>query len=142
MTESSAEQIKRVVVHVDGASSGNPGMAAIGVTIKDERGSLLASISRAIGRATNNEAEYRAVIAALEEAISLGARHVDIKSDSELVVRQLNGEYRVKKQNLKPLYQRVKQLQGLLAGFTITHVPRWLNAEADKLASMALGGTY
>jgi len=132
--------LKRVVIYADGASRGNPGPAAIGAVIKDERGRLIASISQRIGKATNNQAEYRAIIAALEEADRLGARQVDIKMDSELVVRQINGEYRVKKATLKPLYQQVKQRQGLLEGFTITHILRQQNIEADKLANKALNG--
>ncbi len=130
--------MKRAVIYADGASRGNPGPAAIGVTIKDKRGKLITSISQRIGRATNNQAEYRATIAALEEATRLGAKQVDMKMDSELVVKQINGEYRVKKATLKPLYQQVKQLQGLLERFTITHIPRQQNTEADKLANKAL----
>jgi len=131
-------KIKRVVIHADGASLGNPGPAAIGATIKDEQGRLITTISQGIGRTTNNQAEYRAVIAALEKAIELGAKQVDIKLDSQLVVRQINGQYRVKNAALKPLYQRVKHLQSLLGGFTITHIPRQQNTEADNLAHMAL----
>ena len=131
--------IKRLVIYADGASSGNPGPAAIGATLKDEQGKLIASISQGIGRATNNQAEYRAVIAALEKAVKLGAKQVDINSDSELVVRQINGKYRVKNAALKPLYQQVKQLQSLLESFTITHIPREQNTEADSLANEALG---
>ena len=131
-------KIKRVVIHADGASLGNPGPAAIGATIKSEQGKLIASISERIGRTTNNQAEYKALIAALEEAIRLGAKQVDISLDSELVVRQINGEYRVRKVALKPLYQQVKRLVGLLEGFTITHIPRQQNTEADNLASIAL----
>ena len=131
-------RLKKAVIFADGASRGNPGPAAIGATIKDKRGKLITFISQRIGRATNNQAEYRAIIAALEEAIRLGAKQVDIKTDSELVVKQINGEYRVKKATLKPLYQQVKQLQGLLKGFTITHILRQQNIEADKLANKAL----
>ena len=133
-------RLKQVVIYADGASRGNPGSAAIGVTIKDKRGKLITFISQRIGRATNNQAEYRAIIAALEEAIRLGVKQVEIKTDSELVVKQINGEYRVKKVTLKPLYQQVKQLQGSLEGFTITHIPRQQNTEADKLANKALNG--
>ncbi len=132
--------IKRVVIFADGASRGNPGSAAIGVTIKDKRGKLITFISQRIGRATNNQAEYRAIIAALEEATKLGAKQVEIKTDSELVVKQINGEYRVKKATLKPLYQQVKQRLGSLEGFTITHIPRQQNTEADNLANKALNG--
>ena len=130
--------MKRVVIFADGAAEPNPGPAAIGVTIKDKRGKLITLISQRIGRATNNQAEYRAIIAALEEAVRLGVKQVDIKMDSELVVKQINGEYRVKKATLKPLYQQVRQLQGLLEGCTITHIPRQQNTEADKLAHKAL----
>jgi len=129
---------KRVIIYADGASQGNPGPAAIGGTIKDDKGRTLASISQGIGRATNNQAEYRALIVALEKAISLGASETDVYSDSELIVRQINGNYRVRNALLKPLYQRVKQLQSQLDRFTITHIPRWQNTEADKMANAAL----
>jgi len=130
-------KVNRVIISTDGASQGNPGPAAIGATIKDERGKLIARISQRIGQATNNQAEYRAVIAALEEATRLGAKQVKMNSDSQLVVRQINGEYRVKKATLKPLYQQVKRLQNLLDGFTITYIPRQQNQEADNLANIA-----
>lgn len=130
--------LKRVVIHSDGVSRGNPGQAAIGAIIRGERGRLLDSISQRIGRATNNQAEYRAIIAALEKALALGARQVDLNSDSELVVRQIKGQYRVRKEALRPLYQRVKELQSRLEGFTIKHIPRQQNREADKLANAAL----
>jgi len=97
-------KIEKAVLYTDGASRGNPGPAAIGAVIKDGQGRVLARISKRIGRTTNNQAEYRAVIAALEEAVRLGAAGVEIKSDSELVVRQINGRYRVKNPGLKPLY--------------------------------------
>jgi len=131
-------KIKRLVIFTDGAAVPNPGPAAIGAIIKDEQGKLLARISQRIGRATNNQAEYRAIIAALEKAVSLGAKHVEVNSDSELVVKQINGKYRVKKATLKPLYQEVKKLQSRLEGFTITHIPRQQNREADKLANKLL----
>jgi len=130
-------EIKKVIVFTDGAAEPNPGPAAIGAVIKDEQGKVIAAISQSIGRSTNNQAEYRAVIAALEKAIELGATHIDLYSDSELLVRQIKGQYRVKKAELKPLYQQVKHLQGLLQGFTVTHVPRLQNTEAHGLADMA-----
>ncbi len=102
--------MKKFVINTDGTAVPNPGPAAIGATIKDERGKVIATISQSIGRATNNQAEYRAVIAALEKAVSLGADRVALRADSELVVRQLNGRYRVKKAALKPLYQQAGQL--------------------------------
>jgi len=129
---------KKAIIFTDGAAEPNPGPAAIGAIIKDGKGRLITSISRYIGIATNNQAEYRAIIAALEKAIKLGATHVEVNSDSELAVRQINGRYRVKNAALKPLYQQVKQLQSLLEGFTITHIPREQNTEADKLTNAAL----
>ena len=131
-------ETKRLIINTDGVSRGNPGPAAIGAAIKDEEGRLITAISQPIGRATNNEAEYRAIIAALEKAIQLGAKQVEMRSDSELIVRQINGQYRVKKASLQPLYQQVQQLRSRLGGFTITHIPREQNAEADSLANMAL----
>jgi len=131
-------KIERVVIHTDGASRGNPGPAAIGATIKDRQGKIITSISQRIGRTTNNQAEYRAIIAALEEAIRLGAKQVELNTDSELVVRQLNGQYRVKNVALRPLYQRVKQLQSFLDSSTTTYIPRQQNTEADNLANIAL----
>lgn len=130
--------MKKLIIHTDGVSKGNPGRASIGVIIRDEKGGLVAAISQSIGRATNNQAEYRAIIAALEEALPLDADKVELNSDSELVVRQIKGQYRVRKEALRPLYERVKQLQGSLKGFKIKHVPRQQNREADKLANAAI----
>jgi ribonuclease HI len=129
---------KRLLIYTDGASLGNPGRAAIGVVIHDGQDRVVSRLSRSIGYATNNQAEYWAIIAALEETARLGAGAVDIKSDSELVVEQLNGRYRVKKASLRPLYQKVVQLIGSLESFTITHIPREQNREADNLAHLAL----
>jgi len=129
---------KRLIIYTDGASSGNPGQASIGAVIRDGQGKTVSRLSRRIGHATNNQAEYRAVIAALEEAVKLGAGEVEIRSDSELVVKQLKGRYRVKKASLRPLYQKVVQLTGSLEAFTITHIPREQNREADRLAHRAL----
>lgn len=129
--------LKKVIIHADGLSRGNPGLAAIGATVKDEQGNLLASVSQRIGRATNNQAEYRALISALQQALKLGAAVVQVYMDSELVVRQVTGRYRVKNPGLKPLYEEVKNLQPRFAGFRISHVPRTRNAEADALANAA-----
>ena len=127
----------KLILHADGASRGNPGQAAIGATIKDGEGRLLASVSQPIGHATNNQAEYRAVIAALKEAVNLGAGEADVYLDSELVVKQVNGSYRVRNAALKPLYLEMKELAASFKGFRITHIPRRQNAEADELANMA-----
>ena len=129
---------KSSVIYIDGASRGNPGPAAIGVVIRDEEKKVLAKISRAIGVTTNNQAEYRAVIAALEKASQLGINEVEMRSDSELIVRQIKGQYRVKNAGLKTLYQKVIQLQSRMTSFTITHIPREENQEADRLANEAL----
>ena len=127
----------KLIIHTDGVSRGNPGQAAIGAAIRDETGRLLANISQRIGWGTNNQAEYRAVIDGLTEAIRLGAQHIELRSDSELVVRQIKGEYRVKNRVLKPLYQRVKELENRLKSFNIRHIPRHQNQEADALANKA-----
>ena len=132
--------IKKAIIHVDGAARGNPGPAAIGATLKDEQGSLIACISQRIGNTTNNQAEYSAAIAALEKAVNSGIKQVELRSDSELVVKQIKGIYRVKKPHLKPLYQQVKQLVDSLEDFKIVHIPREQNAEADNLANKALDG--
>lgn len=133
--------VRKVIINTDGAARGNPGPAAIGATIKDETGKLMAHISRRIGITTNNQAEYRAVIAALEKAINLGAKHVVVKSDSELVVKQINGRYKIKNAALRPLYQEVVKLTGSLESIKVSYVPRARNAEADALANKALDKT-
>lgn len=133
-------EIDKVIAYTDGASRGNPGPAAIGAILKDTKGNLLARISQRIGSTTNNQAEYRAVIAALKKAISLGAREVELRADSELVIKQINGKYRVKKPALRPLYQEVGRLIGLLENFRAVSIPRAQNSEADRLANMAFDG--
>lgn len=126
------------LVYTDGASRGNPGPAAIGVVIFDDKDREHHRISEAIGRATNNEAEYRAAIAGLEAALALGVRHVELRMDSELVVRQLDSRYRVRNPGLKRLFARMKDLCWRFASFTATAIPREENALADKLANQAL----
>lgn len=130
--------ISKLRIHTDGAARGNPGPAAIGVTIKDESGKLIDTISRRIGKTTNNQAEYRAIIAGLEKAIKLGARQVQIFSDSELAVKQINGRYRVKNTALRELYEKVVNLTGSFDQFSMVHVRRSRSAEADSLANKAL----
>ena len=100
----------KVIIYTDGGARGNPGPAGIGVVIYDEKKVLLATHKRYIGEATNNQAEYQAVILALEKALELGAKRVDFKLDSELVVKQLRGEYKVKNEQLAILVQDVLQL--------------------------------
>jgi ribonuclease HI/GNAT superfamily N-acetyltransferase len=131
---------KKVVIFTDGASRGNPGPAAIGVVIQDENGHVLDTISLCLGRATNNQAEYRAIIAGLEQALKLGVTEVELRSDSELVVRQLSGEYRVKNALLAPLFKKTEDLCRGFSSFKAGYIPREKNAEADKLANQALDG--
>ena len=130
--------VSRIIINVDGASRGNPGPAAIGAILKDETGNVLGRVSRALGVTTNNQAEYQAIIAGLEKAVAAGASQVRVKSDSKLVVEQINGRYKIKNTALRPLYQRVVQLAGSIERFSIVYVPREQNAEADALANKAL----
>jgi len=125
-------------VFTDGASRGNPGPAAIGIVFRARGGEALACHSEAIGRATNNVAEYRAVVAALEHCQRWGVKRVHLKMDSELIVRQLNGSYRVKSPDLRPLYQQVVFLSRDLQDFRVSHVKRAQNGHADALANRAL----
>src|SRR6266567_5887963 len=128
----------RLIAYSDGASRGNPGPAAIGALVLGEDGQPLAEISRHIGRGTNNEAEYRAAIAAVEAAIALGARDVELRMDSELIVRQFHGVYRVRNPALGRHFQRLSALRRQLDRLELVHVPRALNREADRLANRAL----
>lgn len=130
--------VERAILRADGASRGNPGPAAYGYLITDPRGKVLASEGRFLGKMTNNEAEYRGLVAGLEAAAALGVRELDVRLDSELVVFHLSGRYRVRAANLLPVYQHAR---ALLAGFpkaSVRHVPRSQNARADDLANMAL----
>ena len=130
----------KVTIYTDGAARGNPGPASAGAIIRDEHNKIIAQISHRIGFATNNQAEYIAIVMALEEALKLGATNVNLKSDSELVVKQLGGSYRVKNVALKPLYQKVINLSSSFEIFKINHIPRGQNREADTLANKALDG--
>ena len=125
-----------IFVYTDGACRGNPGPMAIGASIQDDTGKELATVSNLIGDGTNNIAEYRAVIAGLEKAKSLGAREIELRIDSKLVVEQLNGRYKVKNERLKLLHAQALEL---LSQFkvTVVHVPREENQRADELANLA-----
>ena len=125
------------IIYSDGASRGNPGPASIGAVVYDGSGRELHTVSRRIGRATNNEAEYRAAIAGLEAALALGARDVELRMDSELVVRQLNQMYKVRNPSMKRLFGRVKDLQWRFDSFEVRHVRREKNSRADGLANEA-----
>jgi ribonuclease HI len=125
-------------IYTDGASRGNPGHAAIGVVIQDDASRVLKEISEYIGINTNNYAEYHAVLRALKEAKNLNADTITLFSDSELVCRQLTGKYKVKSNNIRPLFTEVISLASKLKSFSVTHIRREFNTHADKLANMAL----
>jgi len=125
-------------IHTDGASRGNPGPASIGVVFGVKGGEKVAEHGESIGKATNNVAEYRAVVAALEHCQRWGIKRVELRMDSELIVRQLHGAYRVKSPDLRPLYQQVVFLSKGLDEFRVFHVKRALNAHADAVANRAL----
>jgi ribonuclease HI len=128
------------VVYTDGASRGNPGPAAIGAVIIDPGGQPVHRVSQRIGHATNNVAEYRAAIAGLEAALALAARRVELRMDSELVVRQLEGRYRVRNPALKKLFARLEELRSRFDSFQARAIPRSGNRQADQLANAALDG--
>ncbi|HLN14750.1 MAG TPA: ribonuclease HI family protein [bacterium] len=126
-----------VVVSIDGASRGNPGPAAIGVAVTRD-GHPVREIAEAIGVTTNNVAEYRAFLRALEEAAALGARRVRVQSDSELLVRQLSGQYKVRSPQLLPLHRMALARRREFDEVSVVHVPREQNRAADALANRAL----
>jgi len=131
------------LIAIDGASKGNPGPAGIGALITDPDGVVVAEIARSIGIATCNVAEYRALIAGLEEALVLGARNVRVQTDSELLTYQIQGLYKVSAPRLRKLYDTVAQLISRFETFDIRHTSRAWNTRADALANrgVASGGT-
>jgi len=128
----------RYIVYTDGAARGNPGPAAIGIVVQDESGHTVYESSRTLGVHTNNEAEYMAIIAALQYLREVRAKEADFYLDSELVVRQLNGRYKVKEPRLQSLHGQATMLLNAVPSHTIRHVPRKENARADALANEAL----
>jgi len=130
--------MKKLTIHTDGGARGNPGPAGIGVLIEDEDGNTVLEHSRYLGETTNNQAEYTAVIDALQHAKDMGAEEVDFYLDSELVVKQLKGEYRVKDAGLAQLYLQVHNLRCAFRKATFTHIRREMNKQADKLANEAM----
>jgi ribonuclease HI len=129
---------ERLVVHVDGGARGNPGPAAIAAVLADPEGNVIEERSEPIGRATNNVAEYRALLLGIERARALGARELDLVGDSELIARQVRGEYRVKDPSLRELHAQVTAALDGLERWTIRNVPREENARADRLVNEAL----
>ena len=127
--------------NIDGGSRGNPGPAAYGVVMRDGRGEVVARLKKYIGQNTNNVAEYFALIAALDYAQAHGIRALRLESDSELLVKQMRGQYKVKSEELKPLFERAKKMSQTLESFRIEHVYREQNREADALVNQALDET-
>lgn len=130
----------RLVAFADGASRGNPGPASYGAVVYDDQGGELRGLGATIGRGTNNVAEYRGAIAAVEAAIELGATELELNMDSQLIVRQIEGSYRVRNAALRPLFRQLQDLLNQLDAFKIQHVPREQNTRADALANAALDG--
>lgn len=125
-------------LHVDGASRGNPGESGFGVHVADEDGNPVAALYGYLGQATNNVAEYQALLHGLRFALGRGAARVEVFSDSELLVRQIGGRYRVKSPGLEPLFREAVALLARFERARVSHVPRERNAEADALANRAV----
>jgi len=129
---------KKVEIYVDGGSRGNPGPSGVGVVILDTNGKRLKEISKYIGETTNNIAEYNALLYGLEEALILRIDEIVVNLDSELVAKQLTGDYRVKDSGLKPLFERAMNMLKSFKSFEIRHIGREKNEEADKLVNRAI----
>ena len=133
----SGEQAEWLLM-VDGAARGNPGDAGCGAVICDESGKVVKELSRYLGRTTNNVAEYEGLLMGLDALVQLGRKKISVQSDSQLLVRQLNGEYRVKDEKLKVLYQRAMTLLRQFDAYRILHVYREMNKLADRLANRGI----
>lgn len=128
----------KLTIHTDGGARGNPGSAGIGVVITDEKGLVKKEIGEHIGNATNNQAEYCALIRGLEAAHKLGANEVVVVMDSELIIKQIKGEYRVRDKELQTLFVRAWNLLQKFSSYSMRHVMRSKNKEADALVNKAL----
>ena len=129
---------KWIVAHCDGGARGNPGPAGFGALIQDADGAVLAEISEFLGIQTNNFAEYSGLLAALDFALQNGHRRLRVVSDSELMVKQIQGKYQVKSPILRPLYDQAKKKIAQLQAFEIAHALRHKNKDADRLANQAM----
>jgi ribonuclease HI len=127
-----------IVTYIDGGARGNPGPAGYGVSIQSPEGDVIAELHGPLGIATNNVAEYNGLLAALQWAIDHDARRVDVRADSELLVKQMRGEYKVKNAGLQPLYVRARLLAAQLDDVRFEHVRRELNKEADRLSNLGM----
>ena len=131
---------QKCALYTDGASRGNPGPAGAGAVLLDQKGREIAARAEYLGRCTNNAAEYRALVMGLQMAVENGCNDLDIFLDSELIVRQLTGRYKVKNATLKPLFGQAQQLLQRFTNFSVTHVPRAKNQRADQLANQGIDG--
>jgi ribonuclease HI len=138
VTSGSPPNVASAILWTDGAARGNPGPAGVGAILKTPEGEVLAAESRYVGHTTNNVAEYRALLLGLERAAELGVAVLEVRADSELLIKQLKGEYRVKSEGLKPLFQAAQQLISRFSSVKLTHVRRELNSEADRLANRGI----
>lgn len=129
---------KKLIIHTDGGARGNPGPAGIGAIARDEKGQIVFEISEYIGETTNNQAEYKALEAAVKKARELKAEELEFYLDSELVVKQLNREYKVKNKDLAPLFVSIYNNTLSFKKVTFRHIPRELNKDADRLANEAM----
>ena len=139
------QNVGKIIIYTDGGSRGNPGPAAFGYVIKNADGNILKQHGEAIGKATNNEAEYQAVVAALKKAKQLVGKEklkhtrIEVRMDSELAVRQLTGVYKIENEKLQPLFMEIWNLRVEMGGnVSFTHVPREQNKEADRMVNEAL----
>jgi ribonuclease HI len=128
----------KLILHIDGASRGNPGPAAVGVVLADKDGTVLAEVSEYIGETTNNVAEYQALLRGLQEAARLAAKDISVYGDSQLLIRQMSGVYRVRHPGLLPLYNEARNMVRSFSQVSFIHVPREENTRADELANRAL----
>ncbi len=132
--------MSRLTVNVDGGARGNPGPAAIGVVVRGGDGEVVEEVGEKIGEATNNVAEYRALLRGIELAAAHGGTDLELIGDSELVVRQVEGRYKVKNAGIKPLHQEVKRALQSFDSWSVRHVRRAENSDADRLVNEALDG--
>lgn len=129
---------REAVLWTDGAARGNPGPAGIGAILKSVAGEVLYTGSEYLGHTTNNVAEYKAVLLGLAGALAKGISRIEVRADSELLIKQLKGEYRVKSPGLKPLFEEARRLIARFSSVKLTHIRRELNGEADRLANQGI----